>query len=144
MGLWYYKRGQFAKAKPYFEKAIQTSTQRNPNPYNGEAYFNLGLCLTKLGLYDKAYEVFFKATWNAAWQDNAYLALARISTRKGKYAQALEEVSNSMLKNWHGHTARHLKVAILRHLNRKEEALKLIEESLQIDQFNVGCLFENI
>lgn len=142
MGLWYYKRGQFAKAKPYFEKAIQTSTQRNPNPYNGEAYFNLGLCLTKLGLYDKAYEVFFKATWNAAWQDNAYLALARISVRKGKYAQALEEVSNSMLKNWHGHTARHLKVAILRHLNRKEEALKLIEESLQIDQFNVGCLFE--
>lgn len=142
MGLWYYKRGQFAKAKPYFEKAIQTSTQRNPNPYNGEAYFNLGLCLTKLGLYDKAYEGFFKATWNAAWQDNAYLALARISVRKGKYAQALEEVSNSMLKNWHGHTARHLKVSILRHLNRKEEALKLIEESLQIDQFNVGCLFE--
>lgn len=142
MGLWYYKRGQFAQAKPYFEKAIQTSTQRNPNPYNGEAYFNLGLCLTKLFLYDTAYEVFFKATWNASWQDNAYLALARISTRKGKYAEALEEVSKSMIKNWHGHTARHLKVAILRHLNRKEEALKLIEESLQIDQFNVGCLFE--
>lgn len=142
MGLWYYKRGQFLKAKPYFEKAIQTLTQRNPNPYDGEAFFNLGLCLTKLGLYDEAYEVFFKATWNAAWQDNAYLALARISTQKGKYAQALEEVSKSMIKNWHGHNARHLKVAILRHLNRKEEALKLIEESLQIDQFNVGCLFE--
>lgn len=142
MGLWYYKRGQFLKAKPYFEKAIQTLTQRNPNPYDGEAFFNLGLCLTKLGLYDEAYEVFFKATWNAAWQDNAYLALARISTRKGKYAQALEEVSKSMIKNWHGHNARHLKVAILRHLNRKEEALKLIDESLQIDQFNVGCLFE--
>ncbi|MEA5139644.1 DUF5107 domain-containing protein [Arcicella rigui] len=142
MGLWYYKRGQFLKAKPYFEKAIQTLTQRNPNPYDGEAFFNLGLCLTKLGLYYEAYEVFFKATWNAAWQDNAYLALARISTRKGKYAQALEEVSKSMIKNWHGHNARHLKVAILRHLNRKEEALKLIDESLQIDQFNMGCLFE--
>ena len=142
MGLWYYKRGQFVKAKSYFEKAIQTLTQRNPNPYNGEAYFNLGLCLTKLELYDEAYQVFFKATWNAAWQDNAYLALARISVRKGKYTQALEEVSKSMLKNWHGHTARHLKVAILRHLNRREEALQLIDESLQIDKFNVGCLFE--
>ena len=49
MGLWYLRRGQFAKAEPYFRKAILTLTQRNPNPYNGEPYYNLGWALKLLG-----------------------------------------------------------------------------------------------
>ena len=40
------KRGQFKKAEPCFRKAIETLTERNPNPYDGEPFFNqLGLCL---------------------------------------------------------------------------------------------------
>ncbi|MGN6532749.1 MAG: tetratricopeptide repeat protein, partial [Ginsengibacter sp.] len=40
------------------------------------------------------------------------------------------------------HNARHLKVALLRKLGQDEAALDLIKDSLKIDPFNYGCLFE--
>ena len=44
MGLLLTRRGQFAAAEKYFRNAIATLTMRNPNPYDGEAFYNLG-CL---------------------------------------------------------------------------------------------------
>jgi len=82
MGSWYYKRGKFSEAKPYFEKAIQTQTARNPNPYDSEAYYNLGLCLKQLDENEAAHEVFYKATWSAAWQDVACLELAKLAAMR--------------------------------------------------------------
>ncbi|WP_373512904.1 DUF5107 domain-containing protein [Persicitalea sp.] len=144
LGLWYYKHGQFTKAEPYFQTAILTLTARNPNPYDGEAYYNLGLCLTKLARYDEAFDAFYKATWNAAWQDTAFLELARIATRRKDYAQALELVERSLARNWHGHSARHLKVVLLRKIGRPAEAQRLINDTLAIDKFHFGCLFERL
>ena len=144
MGLWYHKHGQFAKAEPYFRAAIQTLTARNPNPYDGEAYYNLGLCLTRLGRYDDAFDAFFKATWNAAWQDTSFLELARIATRRKNDQQALELVERSLVRNWHGHSARHLKVALLRKTGKVDEARRLIDDTLAIDKFHFGCLFERV
>jgi tetratricopeptide (TPR) repeat protein len=45
VGLWHLRRGEFAIAEGYFRKAIARLTRRNPNPYDGEPYYNLGLCL---------------------------------------------------------------------------------------------------
>ncbi len=142
MGLWYYKKGQFAQAKPYFEKAIATLTARNPNPYDSEAYYNLGLCLKKLGENDKAYTAFYKATWSAAWQDVALLELARLKTIAQDYEEALNHVSDALFRNYKSHTARHLKIALLRKLGRIEEALQLAEESIRLDKFTMGAYVE--
>ena len=67
MGLLLMRKGQFAKAEPYFRQAIATLTERNPNPYDGEPLYNLGWSLKMQGRYEEAYEQFFKACWNAAW-----------------------------------------------------------------------------
>ncbi|RRB00861.1 DUF5107 domain-containing protein [Larkinella rosea] len=142
LGLWNLKRGQFAKAEPYFRKAVQTLVKRNPNPYDGEPYYNLGLCLQLMGRYDEAFDAFFKATWNAAWQDTSFLELARMATRRKNYAQGLELVERSLVRNWHGHSARHLKGALLRKIGKTDEALRLIDDTLAIDRFHFGCLFE--
>lgn len=142
VGLLYMRKGQFAKAKPYFAKAIETLTRFNPNPYEGEPYYNLGWCLRMLEENDKAYDAFYKATWNAAWQDPAFLGLSQINAAKRQYADALETVERSLIRNWHNHKARHLKAGILRNMDKKEEAIQWIEESLAIDGFNIGCLFE--
>jgi tetratricopeptide (TPR) repeat protein len=144
MGLWYHKHGQFAKAEPYFRAAIQTLTARNPNPYDGEAYYNLGLCLTRMGRYNEAFDAFYKATWNAAWQDTGFLELSRIATRRKSYQQALELIERSLVRNWHGHSARHLKVALLRKTGKIEQARRLIDDTLAIDKFHFGCLFERV
>ena len=54
MGLWLVRKGQFAAAEPYLRRAIRTLTQRNPNPYDGEPYYNLGLALKFQGRADEA------------------------------------------------------------------------------------------
>jgi len=144
MGLWNYKRGQFAQAEPYFRRAVQTLTQRNPNPYDGEPYYNLGLCLLMLNRPNEAYDAFFKATWNGAWQDTSYLELARIATRRKQYRQALELVDKSLIRNGHGHQARHLKAALLRKLNRLAEARQANADALLLDAFNFGCSYEQM
>lgn len=142
MGLWLLKKGQFEKALPYFNKAIATLTQRNPNPQDGESFFNKGLAMSFLEQKDEAYSAFFKAIWNAAWQDAGFLNLAQIDTSKNNLEKALELVDKSLIRNWHNHKARHLKVILLRKMNWMDEAKALIEESLKIDNFNFGVLFE--
>ena len=142
MGLWLLRRGKFAEAEPYFRRAIERITTRNPNPYDGEAHYNLGYLLLLQNRLEEAKEKLYKATWNAAWQDAGYLALARIATKQEQYVEALALIEKSLIRNYQSHTARHLKVALLRLNNQRKAALQLIEESLQIDPFNYGCLFE--
>lgn len=142
MGLWLLRKGQFAKAEPYLRKAIETLTERNPNPYEGEPYYNLGLALKYQGKASEAYDAFYKACWNAAWQDSGYYSLAQLSSAREEWDDALNEINLSLVRNWHNHRARHLKTMILRKLGREAEAKQLIEESLEIDKFNFGCRFE--
>ncbi|HUH47911.1 MAG TPA: DUF5107 domain-containing protein, partial [Arenibacter sp.] len=142
MGLWYLKKGQFKKALSYFDTAIATLTRHNPNPYEGEPYFNKGLTLRFLGKNDEAYAAFFKSCWNANWQDAGYFNLAQMDFAAGNREKALESVNKALIKNWHNHKARHLKVILLRKMGRTAESKKLIEESLTIDRFNFGVLFE--
>lgn len=142
MGLWLLKRAKFSEAENYFNNATQTLTERNPNPYDGEPYFNLGLCLSYLERYDEAFDAWYKCTWNAAWQDAAYLNLARIACRKNNFEEALDLINKSLNRNYTSQVARHLKTVILRKLNRIAEALRLTEESLQLDKFSVGCIYE--
>lgn len=142
MGLWLLRRGQFANAETYFKKAIETLTQRNPNPIDGEPLFNLGLTLRFLGKDDEAFDAFYKSVWNAAWMDSGYFQLARIAAKKQKWEEALDLIDRSLNRNWHNSKARQLKVSILRKLGKTVEAEKLIEESLALDKFNFGILFE--
>lgn len=142
MGLLLMRKGQFAKAEPYFRQAIATLTERNPNPYDGEPLYNLGWSLKMQGRYEEAYEQFFKACWNAAWQDAGYFNIAQIDLMQQHPETALENIERSLIRNWHNHKARALKAAILRKLNRTTEALAWIEDSLAIDAFNMGCRYE--
>lgn len=143
LGLWYLRRGKFGKADPFFRQAIKTLTQRNPNPYDGEPYYNLGWSLKMQGKTEAAFDAFYKAVWNDAWQHAGFLNLARIAVLKGNYEEGAELIQKSLLRNYHSHTARHLKTVILRKLGRHSEATAFIAESLEIDPFNFGCLFEN-
>ena len=144
LGLWYLRRAQPAKAEPYFRRAIATLTARDPNPYDGEPYFNLGLALVQLERLDEAYDAFFKAVWNAAWQDAGYFCLAQIASRKGDHEKALELAERSLVRNWHNHRCRHLITALLRTLGRSAKAAAFAADSLVLDHFNVGCLFEQV
>ncbi|MEI7502166.1 MAG: DUF5107 domain-containing protein, partial [Paludibacter sp.] len=142
MGLWLLRRGQFAEAEKHFNVAIETQLQRNPNPYDGEPRYNLGLALKYQGKNKEAYDAFYKSCWNAAMQDAGYFGCAQISCINNHLTNALYEVEKSLIRNWHNHKARALKSTILRKLGKNEDALNWIEDSLKIDLFNFGCRFE--
>ena len=142
LGLWYIRKGRFALAEQYLQKAVKLITKRNPNPYDGEPIYNLGLALKYQGKLDEAYERFWKATWNKGWADAGYFEAAKVSTMQRRYEDALDEIDRCLNNNWHNHKARALKAAILRKLDHKAEALALIDESLSFDLFNYGCRYE--
>ena len=141
-GLWYLRRGRFEKAEGYLKKAVRIWQKRNPNPYDGEAIFYLALCKRFLGHLAEAYELFWKSTWNKAWADAGYFEAATISVSQGRYDDALDELNRSLIFNNCNHKARALKAAVLRLLNRKDEALAWIQESYKLDHFNYGCIYE--
>jgi tetratricopeptide (TPR) repeat protein len=142
LGLLLMRRGKFADAESYFRTAIKSLTRRNPNPYDGEPFYNLGLSLQFQGRYGEAFSAFYKATWNAAWQDSAYFSLARILCRKGAWLDALALVERSLSRNTHHMKAHTLKIAILRHLGQPDAALQAVHTSLQVDPLDFGAMVE--
>ncbi|HJZ39775.1 MAG TPA: DUF5107 domain-containing protein, partial [Bacteroidales bacterium] len=142
LGLWLLRRGQFARAEIHFRRSIKTLTQRNPNPADGEAFFNLGLALRYQGKAEEAYDAFYKSVWNSAWVNSGYFQIACLEIMKGRWNEALSAIDRSLARNWWDHKARHLKVRILRQLKMTGEALDLCSESLEADPFNYGILFE--
>lgn len=139
-GLLLFKRGHVRESIPYFQAAVQKQTWKNPNPYSGECYFNLGLALEADGQEAKAYDAFFKSTWSAETQSAGFYWLACLACRKGNYEEALDFIAKSMVRNWHNMKARALKASILRKLGRDNSAL--LKESLAIDPLYMGCLYE--
>lgn len=138
-----FRRGLFKESEGYFRKAVQKLTQTNPNPRDGEPYYNLGLSLKFQGRLKEAYDAFFKATWNGAWQDSGFYQLACIDCSMKDYSLALEHIERCIVRNYHNMKARNLKSAILRHCNKIEECEKWNTETATIDvlDFNLKVEF---
>ena len=141
LGLWYLRKGRFELAEKFLLKSVNVIMRRNPNPYDGEPLFNLGVALKYQRKYDEAYSRFFKSTWNAAWQDAGYLECARISANQGRLEDALDETRKSLNRNWHNHDARALRALLLYETGKKDDSSVLCDESLAMDPFNYGCLY---
>ena len=142
MGLWYLRRARFEMAKPYLQTAVRVQMKRNPNPYDGEALFYLGVVNKYLDNPQAAYDSFWKSTWNKAWADAGYFEAACISMADERWEDALDELERSLISNSHNHKARAMKAVVLRKLERKAEALAWIHDNYRIDRFNYVSMFE--
>lgn len=154
MGLWYLRRGRYAKAEGYLRTAVKVLQKRNLNPYDGEPIYNLALCLKYQAMMEgalnqgkekleEAYDWAYKSTWNAAWQQAGYMMCAQIACMKGDLEEALYLVDKSLISGWHNHKARALKAAILKRVAQEADKFEAFsKESLEINPFNYGVLFE--
>ncbi|KPV53221.1 hypothetical protein SE17_10900, partial [Kouleothrix aurantiaca] len=142
LGLLLYRRGTFAEAEDHFRAAIRGLTRRNPNPYDGEPFYNLGLALRMQARWREATDAFYKAAWNAAWQDAAFFELARLAARGGDYPQALALTGEALRRNWSHHQARHLQAALLRRSGQPDAAARTVALALEQDALDLGALHE--
>lgn len=142
VGLLALRKGLFEEAEGHFLRSIERLTLRNANPYDGEPFYNLGLARMYREQFDAAYDVFYKAIWNYAWQSAGYYALAAISTERGDLAKAFEQIEQSLQGNAQNLKARALKAALLRRLGRTDDARSLIADALAIDRLDFRLMAE--
>jgi tetratricopeptide (TPR) repeat protein len=137
MGIMCLRHGKFQEAEQYFRRAIARLTRLNPNPYDGESFYNLGLALKYQERTEEAYTAFYKSVWNQGWQSAGYYALATIDCQRGDFEQALEHLSGSLSGNASHLKARNLKSAILRRMGRNNEALDLARDTIDLDPLDL-------
>jgi len=141
LGRVHLRRGEFALAEGFFRKAIQRLTARNPNPYNSEAYYNLGMVLLFEDRSDEAYDAFYKAIWSAAWRGPGYHRLAEIDVRNGRLTAAMEHLDRSLRADADNLGARNLRVVVLRRLMRNAEAEADLDAVLALDPLDIWSGF---
>ena len=141
LGRWHLRRGELALAESHLRIAIGRLLERNPNPYDGEPHYNLGMTLLYLGRPSEAYAAFYKSTWNAAWRGPAYHRLAEIDCTSGEWQKALEHIDRSLCAEIDNLNARNLKVIVLRKLGREIDADVLLEETCDLDPLDVFARF---
>lgn len=132
-GLCLLRKCDFAGAEEYFRRAVNKSIRSNPNPYDLEPYYNLGLALKYQGRFDEAYDAFYKAIWGGSFQAPGFYELACIDVRRGDYGTALEHIDESICRQYHCMKARALKENILRLSGMEGRADSLRRESIGID-----------
>jgi tetratricopeptide (TPR) repeat protein len=142
LGLLFLRRGEYQRSEKYFRSAIEKLNKHNPNPYDSEPLYNLGLALQYQGRYREAYALLYKSTWSVYLQDNAFLQLAFIEAGNENWNQALSFVKDSLARNLRSPKARHLHTIILRRLGRWNEARIWAIGSLELDAFNFGSRYE--
>lgn len=130
------RRGLFTSSEKHFKKALERLCKLNPNPYDSEAYYSLGLSLFYQKKYDDAYKSFYKATWTNEQQEMSYYYLAAISAINKDYKLSLEHIDKGLTKNTRNIKARALRVIILRNLGLTCQAIDYAKENLNVDTFD--------
>lgn len=130
------RRGCFKEAEACFRKALKRATWKNPNPYDSEPYYNLGLVLWYQGKLDDAFDAFYKATWSNEQQEMSFYYLACIEAIRGNYESALGLMDKGLVKNAHNIKGRALRVYLLRQLGDEAAAKVAAAENLKVDSFD--------
>jgi tetratricopeptide (TPR) repeat protein len=128
VGNTFLKNGDFNIARSYFSRAVKRLTKDFTRPSTCETLFLEGLTLKALGLYDEATDTLYRATWDYAYHSAAYLELARISSIKGGFQKALDQVNESLSTNSRNNSALGLKASLLRRLGNNNEAIETVSD----------------
>lgn len=131
------RRGLFEESEKYFRAAVAKMTRSNPNPYDSEPYYNLGLSLLYQNKLDESYDAFYKSAWSNSCQEAAFYHMACICARNDDYELALEHVENAIIKNGRNYRALNLKSLILNVLGRTDEAKDNARATLKLDPLDV-------
>lgn len=143
MGILALRRARFEDAERYFRTAVSRLTAQYTAPKDTEPLYYLGVALKARGRYTEAFDAFAGANWSSQWLTAASYAQAELSTLNGEFASALNHLDRSLDAGARNLRALTLKAAVLRHLGRSREALKVLDTAGQIDPLDVRTMTEH-
>lgn len=92
MGLILTERADYDNAAKYLEKAVGRLKMRNDNPFDTQPVYDLARLEKLRGNTDRAYDLFYDATWQYPLRSAAFYELAKLDAARGDYAKAVEEL----------------------------------------------------
>ena len=137
LGKLLYRRGRFAEAEPYLRRAIERLTRHNPNPYDGEPYFCSVARSNDWNVTSRLRGLITKPSGTLPGRTQVTLPW-HVWMPRGQLDRALEYVNRCLARNSAHRQSRHLKVTLLRLLDRPEAAKSLAQDWLQRRRLPVG------
>lgn len=135
-GLLLFKSGLFEESEKHFRTAISKATRQNPNPYDSEPYYNLGLSLLFQNRLKESYDAFYKSTWSDACKPAAFYQMACVMARINCYDKALEHAEDAVICNGRNYNAMILKMVLLLKLGKTAEVDGLVKKVIALDPLN--------
>jgi tetratricopeptide (TPR) repeat protein len=140
MGWWHLGRGELEQATRHFRRAVTVLTRLNPNPYDAEPLYGLGLALRHAGHLGEADEVLAKAAWTRAWRGPAQFARAQLAARRGELGEAIGLLDRVVDGDSDQFAALTLRAAIRRRQGCREDALRDVRTVLAKDPLDALAL----
>lgn len=141
LGVLKYRKGDPEAARIFLERARKRSVSRNPNPYDAECLYQLGLVYRQLGRCEEALDALKRAAWGYAWKSAALLQAAEIECAGGDLETAAADLEASLETNYHSLRARALRSAIAIRQGKAERAKQEAEKTLAYDPLDASSLF---
>ena len=143
LGEYYLNIRKYNDAKTYLEFAVNAQTKNFTTPKNGEALYYLGVTFFYLEQYNKAYDLFYKATWYPETASQSFYMLAVIDCLNSKYNPATDKLNKSLSSNSNNVEALSLLAIIKRHQGNESESKKIITNIELVDPLSQIAAFEN-
>ncbi|MDD5728257.1 MAG: DUF5107 domain-containing protein [Victivallales bacterium] len=141
LGLSALREFRLQDAENYFREAIAILTAYNPNPRDGEAYYQLGLALKQQGKTGEAYNAFYKSVWNFHWRSQGYYQLAALDCIRNDFDTAKAHLRQALDSYAGNQKARNLLATVERKLGNS--FTDIIAETLKHDPLDYRALNES-
>lgn len=136
LGMWEYTRCNLEKALDLTNQAIAVLTRYNKQPESGKASYQLGLILDALGESEKAYDAYYKASWNQDVYAASMTRLSAIDAKRQDFVQMEEHAKNALRYQTQNPVAGTLLSIALERQGRKDEAKNAVSDLLKTDPLN--------
>tara|TARA_R110000764_G_scaffold235438_1_gene330009 strand:- start:1309 stop:4440 length:3132 start_codon:yes stop_codon:yes gene_type:complete len=137
LGLSFYRMEDMEKALEFSKRALAIDT------YDGLANYLYGLANTSLSNHANAKSGFSIATQSVAMRTASYTELAKLFTKEGLYAKALEYTDMALTYNAHAISAMELRAILLRKMDHVKEGERVLAKIYEQDATNLIHAFEN-
>ena len=143
------KRGSFAEAKPYLERAVARATQNFTRALDAAPEYYLALVERHLGDLKRAEDLFWRCTWRATHKKESFVELARLAALRGDWAEAIARVDDALALGQDEAKLWTMKGIFLRkcaevgsHAESAENAEACLARAIELDPLEVWAVVE--